>query len=368
MVEGALPDSSLAGRRERAIYAFSLPAREGVKKIRLAKGWKLDNLTIRPVRDEFDFSSLQGIQVKSLKCYTTRKTLAFLKGRKISRLVLDAPFVSGKESAVLGTLPLRELTIALSSNADFSFLKKLKLRQLILSNCSAGNFSLQWLQQMPLENLRLRNCFKRSVDFTSLKLPLLKVLVLDGVTFTRAGFLSNFPKLESLALENCVFAPAGLSLKTLDIDYLCGDRLSKGILKLEKLRDLRLGAIGVFSSGERLANYEFPLERFKVLKIENLSFCGARADFAREFTALKRLKIDDISREGITPLEVKAAHELETLVLTHVRPRPDLPVPEQRFLFRRPRIPAPRKEPGVAAQVFEGGPGVLTADFCAERD
>jgi hypothetical protein len=323
----------------------------------------LEELVILPRRDEFDFSSLQQVQFNSLKCYYNGRDLAFLKGKKVSRLILDAPQVSGKAGAVLGTLPLKELKLALNPKADFSFFRRLKLRKLVLSNCSGSNFSISFLRQMPLESLRLRHCFNRKVDLTPLKLPRLKEFVLDSTTFTRAEFLRNFPKLESLALENCVFAPAGLSLRTPDIDYLCGDRLAKSILKLGKLRNLRLGAIGVFGTGDRLANYEFPLERFKVLKLENFSFCGARADFAKEYPVLKRLKIDDISRSGLSPLEVKTKHELETLVLTNVRPRPDSPVPEQRFLFRRPVMPAPQKEPGVAKQVYQGGPGGFKGGF-----
>lgn len=362
MVEGVIPGAPLEHRR-KAVQTLPLPERKEAQKIRLGAGWKLEELVILPRRDEFDFSSLQQVQFNSLKCYYNGGDLAFLKGKKVSRLILDAPQVSGKAGAVLGTLPLKELKLALNPKTDFSFFRRLKLRKLVLSNCSGSNFSISFLRQMPLESLRLRHCFNRKVDLTPLKLPRLKEFVLDSTTFTRAEFLRNFPKLESLALENCVFAPAGLSLRTPDIDYLCGDRLAKSILKLGKLRNLRLGAIGVFGTGDRLANYEFPLERFKVLKLENFSFCGARADFAKEYPVLKRLKIDDISRSGLSPLEVKTKHELETLVLTNVRPRPDSPVPEQRFLFRRPVMPAPQKEPGVAKQVYQGGPGGFKGGF-----
>ncbi len=362
MVEGVIPGAVLEHRRG-AVRTLPYPGRREAQKIRLGSGWDLEQLSILPRRDEFDFSSLQQVQFNFLECYCNGRDLAFLKGKKVNRLILDAPQVSGKGGAVLGTLPLKELKLALNPQSDFSFLRKLKLRKLVLSNCAGSNFSISYLRQMPLESLRLRHCFNRKVDLTPLKLPRLRELVLDSITFTRAEFLRNFPKLESLALENCVFAPAGLSLRTPDIDYLCGDRLAKSILKLGKLRNLRLGPVGVFSSGERLVNYEFPLERFKVLKLENFSFCGERADFAKEYPVLKRLKIDDISRFGIAPLEVKTKHELETLVLTNVRPRPDRPVPELRFLFRRPMMPAPQKEPGVAKQVYQGGPGGFNGGF-----
>lgn len=362
-VEGFVPGVPFSYERLSWGQSYPLPARKEAEKIRLGKGWKLDLLKILPRRDEFDCSSLQGINIRTLELQSYAQNLDFLKGTRVSHLILDAPLVSGKGSAALGTLPLRELKLALSPKADHSFLKKLKLRKLTLSNCSGSNFSVNFLRHMPLESLRLRNCFSRQADLRPLKFPRLKEFVLDSATFTRAEFLSNFPLLESLALENCVFAPVGLSLRTPDIDYLCGDRLSKAILTLKKLRNLRLGAIGVFTSGDRLVNYEFPLERFKALRIENLSFYGARGDFAKDFPALQRLKIDDVSRFGIAPLEVKTAHELKTLVLTHVRPRPDRPVPEKRYLFRRPRLPESRKEPGVAARVFEGGPGGFNGGF-----
>ena len=361
--EGFLPGTVPENFPERYRHSFPLPARENVQKIALAKGWNLSELKVDLFRSEFDFASLQHVQTASLECCYDGRDLSFLKGRKITSLVLDAPFVTGKRTAVLGQLPLKHLNLALNGNADFSFLKKLKLRTLILSGCAGSNFSIALLKKMPLLTLHLRNTFRYGVDLTPLKAPQLRELVLDGITFSRAGFLSAFPKLESLALENCVFAPAGYSLQTPDIDYLCGDRISKAVLMQKKLKNLRIGQIGVFFPGDRLVNYEFPWERFKALKLENFSLCAERSDFAKEFPRLKRLKIDDISRSGIEPLQVKLSKELETLVLTNVRPRPDRPVPEQRFLFRRPRLPAPRAEKGVAKKVYIGGPGGFKGSF-----
>lgn len=362
-VEGFLPGAPLEHFPGRLRHPLPLPARGSAQKIILGQGWNLTQLKVIPRRAEFDYSSLQHVQTASFECRYSGTSLAFLKGRKITNLVLDAPFVSGKTTAVLGQLPLKKLILSLNGKADFSFLKKLKLHTLVLSNCAGSNFSVALLKKMPLVSLHLRNTFSRRVDLTVLKAPRLRELVLDGITFSKAELLSTFPKLENLALENCVFAPAGLSLQTPDIDYLCGDRIAQAVLKQKKLKNLRIGQIGVFSRGERLVNYEFPWERFKALKLENFSLCAERSDFAREFPKLKRLKIDDISRSGIDPLQVKLRKELETLVLTNVRPRPDRPVPEQRFLFRRPRLPAPYAEAGVAKKVFIGGPGGFKGRF-----
>jgi hypothetical protein len=97
--------------------------------------------------------------------------------------------------------------------------------------------------------------------------------------------------------------------------------------------------------------------------MENLSVFAERGDFAREFKHLKRLKIDDMSRHGIAPVQVRAGTLLEVLVLTNARPRPDRAVPEPRSRFRRPVMPAPRPEPGVAKRVYIDAPGRFNGGF-----
>ena len=175
--------------------------------------------------------------------------------------------------------------------------------------------------------------------------------------------MGKLPNLRSLALENCIFSPAGLTLQEPDLDYVCGDMISKEILKMKKLKNLRIGLIGVFYDTQRSVNNDFPWERFKVLNVENLSLRAERADFAKEFKSLKKLKIDDISRHGILPEQVRTHHLLETLVLTNFRPRPDRAVPVSNSLFWRPMIPAPRQEEGVARRFYAGGPGGFKGVF-----
>ena len=362
-VESGRPGEVFEFSGSAVLFRQILPAREGIARIAVGKGWALDSLKISLKRQEFDFNSLKNIQIKELECFFDGSDLSFLKGKKMTRLVLNAPNVTGKSTAVLGTLPLKELNIALGTGADYAFLGRLKLRSLTVSGTGRSNFSVGLLRRMPLQTLRLRNVFGGRTDLTALKAPQLQELVLDNITFTKAGFLSAFPKLRSLAIENCVFAPAGMSLRTPDIDYLCGDRISKALLGLTKLKNLRMGSIGVFAPGDRLANYEFPWERFKVLPLENLSITAARADFCKEFKSLKRLKIDDFSRSGIDPHQVKVPKELDLLALTNVRPRPDRPVPEYRFLFRRPVMPSSRKEPGIARKLYLDGPGGFNGGF-----
>ena len=362
-VEGGRPGEVFEFSNNVPPYRQILPAREGVAKVAPGKNLTLDSLKISLKRLEFDFNSLKDIQFKELECFYDGADLSFLKGKKMTRLVLNAPNVTGKSTAVLGQLPLKELNIALGPNADYTFLGKMKLRTLIISGTGKSNFSVALLRKMPLQSLHLRNVFGGRTDLTALKAPQLQELVLDNITFTKAGFLSSFPKLRSLAIENCVFAPSGMSLRTPDIDYLCGDRLSKAVLGLKKLKNLRMGAICVFLPGDRLANYEFPWERFKVLPLENLSITAARADFCKEFTSLKRLKIDDFSKNGIDPLQVKVPKELDLLALTNVRPRPDRAVPEYRFLFRRPVMPSAKKEAGIARKVYLDGPGGFNGGF-----
>ena len=362
-VEGGRPGDLFEFSGNGALLRPILPAREGVPKIAAGKNWALDSLKITLKRQEFDFNSLKNIQIRELECFFDGNDLSFLKGKKMTKLVLNAPKVTGKSTALLGQLPLKELNIALGGGADYTFLGRLKLRSLSISGTGKSNFNVALLRKMPLQSLRLRNVFGGRTDLTALKAPQLQELVLDNITFTKAGFLSTFPKLRSLALENCVFAPAGMSLRTPDIDYLCGDRLSKALLGLAKLKNLRIGSIGVFAPGDRLANYEFPWERFKVLHVENLSICTPRADFCKDFKSLKRLKIDDISRNGIDPHQVKVPRELDLLALTNVRPRPDRPVPEYRFLFRRPVMPSAKKEPGIARKVYIDGPGGFNGGF-----
>ena len=356
-IEGYLSDSEIPRPPFRGF--FTPEARKGVTPVRLGKGWNLDLLKISPRRDEFDFNSLQGITVKALECRYSGTSLGFLKGQKIYRLALYAPNVAGKETAILGTLPLKDLTLTFNQETDAAFLRKLKLRRLVLSG-AGKNFSVAMLLKMPLETLRLQNC--RSY-VNGLKLPKLKELVLDQVIFTQADFLARSPQLRTLALENCVFAPAGLTLREPDLDYVCGDLISKQILKLKHLNTLRIGQIGVFKPGDRIVNYDFPWERFKALQLVNFSLLAERADFAKEYKHLKRLKIDDISRHGISPDQVRVGALLETLVLTNVRSRPDRAVPEPRSRFRRPMIPAPRPEPAVAKKLYTDAPGGFNGGF-----
>ena len=359
-IEGWIPGQTL--QRSRRRYGVVKPERPGARLVKAAPDWDLEFLKISLKRDEFDFASLKTIRFKKLECRYYGRTLEWLKNAPVSTLTLDAPFINDDASVVLGTLPLKKLNLALGENADMGFLKKLKLHTLILSG-GGKNFSFLLLGKMPLRSLLLRNVFKGKTDLTLLKFPMLKELILDRIHFTGIKPLGKLSKLENLALENCIFSPAGLTLNEPDLDYVCGDMLSKEILKLKKLKNLRIGQIGVFSAGERIVNYDFPWERFKVLKLVNLSVYAERADFAREFQYLKRLKVDDISRHGISPEQVRTKKELDTLVLTNARPRPDRAVPEKYSAFRRPMIPAPRKEAGVAQQVYIDAPGGFNGGF-----
>ena len=358
-IEGWLPGEKIT----RNFFRRSFPgeARENVTFVRVNSSWPLEELGISLRRAEFDFSSLKGLKLKFLDCRYPGKTLTFLKGQTIRKLFLYAPLVNGAETAVLGTLPLKELNVTFGSGADCRFLQKLKLHTLTL--CGGKNFSAALLRKMPLRILRIRQDLGRRIDLTPLKVPSLQELVLDQVNFTRAEFLGKLPNLRSLALENCIFSPADLNLNEPDLEYVCGDRISKGILRMKKLKNLRIGRIGVFGAGGRSVNIDFPWERFKALKVENLSICAERADFAREYTCLKRLKIDDISRHGILPEQVRTHHLLETLSLTNFRPRPDRAVPERNSFFRRPMIPAPQEEPGVARKFYLDGPGGFPGGF-----
>ncbi|MBO5792214.1 MAG: hypothetical protein J6S54_07025 [Lentisphaeria bacterium] len=359
-VEGWLPGEK---RNPRRWFRRSFPeeARKNVKFVRINSSWPLEELRISLRRAEFDFDSLKGVPLKVLDCRYPGTTLAFLRGQTIRKLFLYAPLVNGSETAVLGTLPLKELNVTFGSGADCRFLQKLKLQTLTL--CGGRNFSAALLRRMPLRFLRLRQELGRKIDLNSLKAPALQELVLDQVHFTRAEFLGKLPHLRSLALENCIFSPADLDLNEPDLEYVCGDRISKGILRMKKLKNLRIGRIGVFGAGDRSVNIDFPWERFKALKVENLSLCAERADFARYFKSLKCLKIDDISRHGILPEQVRTHHLLETLSLTNFRPRPDRAVPERNSFFRRPMIPVPREEPGIARRLYLDGPGGFQGGF-----
>ena len=112
-----------------------------------------------------------------------------------------------------------------------------------------------------------------------------------------------------------------------------------------------------------MTNSELPLEKLKVLKVENLSVCIDRADWVRRLPALRKLKIDDISRNGILPESIKCASELKVLTLTNVRPRPDRWVPESRALFRRPVVPSFRPVPDVAEKCYVDVPGGFNGGF-----
>lgn len=358
-IEGWVPGQRISRYRFRR--ALPEECREGAAIVRVNKTWPLESLKITLRRAEFDFDSLRGVPLKRLECRFPGEDPGFLQGQKITALSLYAPRVTGTKTAVLGTLPLKELNITLAPGADCRFLQKLKLRTLILSG--GKNFSAVLLRKMPLRSLHLHSELSRKWNLNSLKAPALQELVLEQVNFTGAAFLGKLPNLRSLALENCIFSPAGLTLQEPDLDYVCGDMISKEILKMKKLKNLRIGLIGVFYDTQRSVNNDFPWERFKALNVENLSLCAERADFAKEFKSLKKLKIDDISRHGILPEQVRTHHLLETLVLTNFRPRPDRAVPVRNSLFRRPMIPAPRQEEGVARRFYAGGPGGFKGVF-----
>ena len=358
-IEGSLPGGTVAPRRFR--HFTLLPPREGAKPVRLGSFPALESLKITLLRNEFDFDSIKNVKVKKLECRFYGKDLSFLKGGRINKLSLYAPFVTGSKTAVLGSLPLKELKLALNNEADCRFLQKLRLRRLTLSG--GKNFSISLIRKMPLTALCLKNTFDTYNDLNSLKIASLQELVLDQVNFTRVEFLGRLTNLKSLALENCVYSPEDLNLREPDLDYVCGDRISKEILKMKKLQNLRIGQIGVFTGTQRIVNYDFPWERFKALDLVNFSLCAERADFAKEYKALKRLKVDDISRHGISPDQVRTGKILDTLVLTNARPRPDRAVPERNSFFRRPVTPAPGKEPGVAHKVYLHGPGGFNGGF-----
>ena len=360
---GWLPGEKISYRPLHHGHGSAAPGRKGVLPVALGKGLDLDELEIFMSRDEFDFSSLRNIHVRKLACMYNGTDLEFLRNQKITRLSLFAPRLSGKAGAVLGTLPLKYLKLSAGAGLDYSFLKKLRPAFLSLSSRGKGNFSAAMLRSGGLETLRLDNVFAGSADFKKMQFPKLRELILCRTSFSRIDFLRRMPGLKNLALENCIFSPAGLTVKEPDLDYVCGDLISKEILKLGSIENLRLGRVGVFNLPNRIINYDFPWERFKALKLKNLSVYAERGDFAKDFKVLKRLKIDDISRHGISPGQVRAGTVLDTLVLTNARFRPDVPVPEKRSLFRRPVMPAPVSEPGVAEKVYTGVPGGFSGGF-----
>ena len=212
----------------------STAERENVQKVKLGAGWNLETLKIIPRRDEFDFTSLNGVAVKTLECRFSGASLAFLTGKKIYKLLIHAPGVKGKETAVLGTLPLKELNITLSPEADCSFLKRLKLRRLTISG-AGKSFSASYLKKMPLEVLRIRNLYNKST-LNTLKMPKLKELVLDGVSFSSANFLGFSPQLRSLALDviySCLCRYLGYKL--IIFNFLKSETISRIVPGTERL-------------------------------------------------------------------------------------------------------------------------------------
>ena len=360
---GWVPGENFRRRAMRYRQTVKVEARGEAVPVALRAGLDLDELEIFMYRDEFDFNSLRKIRVRKLKCACNGTSIEFLRNQKITHLSLSAPEITGGAGAVLGTLPLKHLELAAGEGLDCSFLKKLHLSFLSLSGRGENKFSLALLRRMPLEVLRLDNMYKGNADLRTMKFPKLQELILSRTAFTRIDFLRGVPGLKNLALENCVFSPAGLRTREPDLDYVCGDLISREILKLQALENLRIGRIGVFNMPNRIVNYDFPWERFKVLKLKNLSVYAERGDFAKDFKYLERLKIDDISRHGIAVNQVRAGNVLETLVLTNARPRPDAPVPDRRPLFRRPVMPDPVSEPGIAKKVYTGVPGGFNGGF-----
>lgn len=360
-VEGLVPGAKLP-RPRSPFQVQDFSRRPRALPVSLPPGLKLDLLRVIPARDEFDFNSLRKVGYRRLECFFPGRDPAFLAGTAVECLHLTAPRVTGRAAEILGALPLRELKLRLGDSCDFSFLKKLKkLEYLSLNGGRGGVFDPSWLTGKPLRTLHLQNPSAGQVDWDRLVSGRLRELILSHVVLRDLKFLGRLKNLESLALENCVIIP-GSGVKPDEAGMAAADALCDGLTACGKLRNLRIGRIGA-SDWNTLANSELPLEKLKVLKLENLSVCVDRADWVRRLTTLRKLKIDDISRNGILPENVKCASELKVLTLTNVRPRPDRWVPESRALFRRPVVPAFRPVPDVAEKCYVDVPGGFNGGF-----
>ena len=360
-VEGLVPGSRLP-RPRSPFQVQDFSRRPRVPLVALPPGLKLDLLRVIPARDEFDFDSLRKVGYRRLECFFPGKDPAFLAGTAVECLHLTAPRVTGRAAAILGALPLRELKLRLGDGCDFSFLRNLKkLEYLSLNGGRGGVFDPAWLTGKPLRTLHLQNPSTAPVNWDRLVSGRLRELILSHAVLRDLKFLGRLKNLESLALENCVVIPAA-GVKTEEAAAAVADALCDGLAACGKLRNLRIGRIGA-SDWNTLANSELPLEKLKVLKVENLSVCIDRADWVRRLPALRKLKIDDISRNGILPESIKCASELKVLTLTNVRPRPDRWVPESRALFRRPVVPSFRPVPDVAEKCYVDVPGGFNGGF-----
>ncbi|MBQ7695359.1 MAG: hypothetical protein IJT50_09580 [Lentisphaeria bacterium] len=360
-VEGLVPGARLP-RPRSPFQVQDFSRRPNVPLVALPPGLKLDLLRVIPVRDEFDFDSLRRVGFRRLECFFPGRDPAFLAGTAVECLHLTAPHVTGRSAAILGALPLRELKLRLGDGCDYSFLRSLrKLETLSVNGGRGGRFDPAWLTGKPLRILHLQNPSTARTDWNRLRSGRLRELILSHVVLRDLKFLGRLKDLESLALENCVLLPPP-GTKPDEAAAAVASALCDGLTVCGKLRNLRVGRIGA-SDWNTLANSELPLERLKVLKLENLSVCIDRADWVRCLPTLRKLKIDDISRNGIPPESIKCASELKVLTLTNIRPRPDRWVPESRALFRRPVVPSFRPVPDVAEKCYVDVPGGFNGGF-----
>ncbi|MBS1369646.1 MAG: hypothetical protein HPZ91_06775 [Lentisphaeria bacterium] len=264
---------------------------------------KLTGVSIRAVSSaDFDFTSLSSHKLQTLLIENyDGKSLDFLRGLPLHTLSLSASDVTDKSMEILGTLPLENLFLDVSSISDYRFLSHLKLKKLHLMISKRGNFSLELLKDMPLEELHLYNAGDCG-SWGVLGKDSLTELVLVNIYMDDPAFLSEL-KLENLALLQC---------------YLGKVNLMENIAVMTTLRQLYIGSVFYFDGKkETLLNKTLAWDKLNI-PLTALSFWGNNLSFCKNIPSLEFLSIFVLDRNADLGLNSLQNRFFKILVLGNV--------------------------------------------------
>ncbi|OQA85531.1 MAG: hypothetical protein BWY31_01813 [Lentisphaerae bacterium ADurb.Bin242] len=301
------PDGEI---RRNTRFRVGVPTFSDAPLLRLSRKLpKLKNLVLNGNSGDLDFSTLAERNLESVSLSScTAGQLAVLRGQKIRELTFALRDSENLKtvSELLDSFPLEKLQFS-GSLTDYSFLRKMKLRELFLRPMGKeASFDPEWLRGKPLEKLTVFGAFgDRATDWGVLKsLPNLRELIFTNAWIADPAVFAGLP-VENLSLQQCGFGKP---------------EVLEAIAMMPKLQMLHIGLAYHMPpdsprKGSNLTS-SFPWEKLSVLPLKAFSYWGTRADFLQPFQSLEYLKITDTSKDGKIQIEdVKRAKPLKVFVL-----------------------------------------------------
>ena len=242
----------------------------------------LHTVGIQAFAGNFDFDSLAGKPLKSLRIHGDCSSFEFLRNMPLEFLQLSGFYTESAALNILHSLPLKTLILKpLRRLSDWRFLAGIKPEILDITCLTAGNFSPELLKDMPLKILRL-SCIGDFGDaWMSCKdMPLTEFVLRNG-TVPENFLLSKH--IERLALfQNCRW------------------NTSEPINFLNKLHGIKHLAVwqGVeVKNGKPVGMIDPKLNwnRYRGWTVESLAVSTVNLDFIRNLPKLKRLAVRESS-------------------------------------------------------------------------